>query len=410
MDKKIVSVLVLTLLFAGLAAAGDLKAMSVSYEPAPASPGSVITVWVQVKNDSIYEVEEGTIRLEPSYPLSLRSGETAEKTLGLVGAYKTLTVEYKLMVDASAVDGEHGIKVTVGEGPSKREEDFMISVLSRTPKLEIVDSSANELVPGSVTPVMLSIKNVGGSIAKDIVIKVNPERTVTSTGVVVEREIVSLGAVSNYVAKLDKGETASVELMLAVNQDASLKNYSVPVTMEYYDVNGTSKSETGYLGIKVNADADVDAVINSITPNAFPGGTSEITVDLFNIGLADARYVVVELEGANAAISEPRQFIGTLEADDFDSFNTSVTFDAGTPVGQNSLTLKIRYKDEELEEQVVTKQLQFEVLGAGQAAGAADPLGGVLGLIGLVLQLVGLYVVAKWAWPKAKGLLGKGKK
>ncbi len=410
MDKKMISMLLLAIMFAGLASAGDLKAMSVSYEPAPASPGSVITLWVQVKNDSIYEVDEGTIKLETAYPLSLRSGETAEKEIGPFGAYKTTTAEYKLLVDTAAVDGEHSIKVTVGEGQSKREEDFTISVLSRTPKLEIVDSSANELTPGSVTPVMLSIKNVGGSIAKDIVIKVNPERTVTSTGVVVEREIVSLGAVSNYVPKLDKGETAGVELMLAVNQDAVLKNYSVPITMEYFDVNGTSKSETGYLGLKVNADADVDAVINSVTPNAFPGGTSEITVDLFNIGLADARYVVVELDGPNVTISEPRQFIGTLEADDFDSFNTSITFDPTTPLGQNTLALKIAYKDEELAEQVITKPLQFEVQSVVQATGGADPLSGLLGIISTILMLIGLYAVAKWGYPKAKSMLGKRKK
>ena len=198
---------------------------------------------------------------------------------------------------------------------------------------------------------------------------------------------------------------------LAVNQGAALKNYSVPVTLEYFDQNGTAKTQTAYFGMKVTADAQVDAVVNSVTPKAFPGGTSEIVVDLFNVGLADAKYVVVEVSGEHASVEEPRQFIGTLEADDFDSFKTNVSFDAATPLGELPIALKIYYKNDELQEQAITKQLSVSIVNPGAAADmASGALMIFVGLISLALELIGLYVVAKWAYPRAKVLLGKARK
>jgi len=412
MDKRILWVFLLVLFFSGTALAGNLKVNSVSYAPAPAAPGSLITMWAQIENDSFYEAEDVVVRLQLDFPFSLQPGEVTERTLGTMAAYETTSLEFKVLVDEKARHGAHSVKVLIGEEIPIKEESFTVEVLSRTPKLEIVESSLTEISPGSVQGVMLGIKNIGGSIAKDIVLKINPERTVTSTGIVVEREIVSLGASSNYINNLDQGEKATVELTLAVNQNAELKNYSIPVTIEYFDQNGTEKTETGYLGLKVSAEAEVDAVINSITPRAFPGGNSEIVVDLFNIGLAEASYVVVELSGQNMSIAEPRQFIGTLEADDFDSFKTKVSFKPEMPVGENTLSLNIIYKDEELQERIIKKNLAVNVLNMAEATGGSVNIGGaILGLIGLVLQLVGLYVVVlKWGYPKIKEFRAKGKK
>ena len=251
--KKIILPLLFVLLLAGYAFAGDLEASSLSYDPTPVAPGSALTVWVQVKNDSIYSAEDSIVQMDTEFPFSLQTGQEAVRNIGTIGPFETKTVEYKLLVDDKATDGLHSIKILAGEETTTKETNFLINVLSRTPKLEIVGSSVDELSPGEVSPVILTIKNIGGSIAKNIVVKVNPERTVTAGGIVVEREIISLGAASKYIDNLNMGDSANVELTLAVNQDAELKNYSVPITIEYFDQNGTAKSEIEYLGVKVTA-------------------------------------------------------------------------------------------------------------------------------------------------------------
>jgi len=402
MNPKIFALLFAVLFFAGACWAGNITATSLSYDPAPVSPGSAVTVWVQVKNDSVYLSKDVVVDLVLEFPFSLQPGEEAERSIGQLGPFETATVEYKLLVDAKAINGTNTIKALTGEGFPTRTNSFAVNILSRTPKLEIVKSDTELLAPGEAQPVTLTIKNIGGSIAKDIVLKVNPDRTVTSTGIVVEREIVSLGASSNYLAYLNIGEEKDVTLTLAVNQGAARKNYSIPITMEYFDQNGTAKTGTAYLGIKVSAEAQVDAVINNVSPAAFPGGTSEITVDLFNIGLADARYAVIEISGQNADIEEPRQFIGTLEADDFDSFKTKISISPSAQIGVLPLNLKIIYKDEELNEKTIDRQLYLNVVSAAEAQGGTSPLLVLFGLASLALELIGIYVAAKWAWPKAK--------
>ncbi len=407
--RKIILPLLFVLLLAGYAFAGNIEASSLSYEPAPVAPGSALTIWAQVKNNSVYDAEDSIIQIKTEFPFTMQPGEEAVQKLGTIKPFDTVTVEYKLLVDDKAVDGFQTIKVLVGEEVPIRETSFSINVLSRTPKLEIVESNVNELSPGEIAQVMLTVKHIGGSVAKNIVLKVNPERTVTAAGVVVEREIVSLGASAKYVDKLDMDESENVEIELSVNQNAELKNYSVPITLEYFDQNGTSKTEISYLGIKVTAEADVDAVINSVTPDAFPGGKREIVAVIFNILFADAKYVVVELSGQYMNVEEPRQFIGTLEADDFDSFKTNISFDPTTPMQTIPLTLSIYYKNDSLEEMVETKQLMVSV---GNPVAGGD--GGIslilVGLISLALQLIGLYVVLKWVYPRAKTFVGNARK
>ncbi len=402
MNGKFLAISFLLLFFACYAAAGDLYMNTVSYEPAPVSSGSTMSIWTYVTNNSLYEAVDARIKADVEYPFSLQPGQTETRYIGAIESYKTVSVEFKVIVDPKASDGKYSMKFHFGEKGLYKSKEVLITVQSRTPKLEIVESDITEVSPGRATAVNLTIKNVGGSVAKNIVVKTTEDRTVTSTGVVVEREIVSLGGGANYIQFLDPDEEARVQLLLGVNQDAELKNYSVPITLEYYDVNGTAKTNTGYLGLKVTAEPDLDAVIGSVKPFAFPGMPAELTVDLFNLGLADARYIVVELEAQGIEIEEPKQFIGTLEADDFDSFKTGIKVGSNVKAGQVPITLKITYKDDKLEPRVVTKQLSMKVLNAGelQAATGGGPALIVVGLISLLLQLIGLFIVARFIYKK----------
>ncbi|MBN2067952.1 MAG: COG1361 S-layer family protein [Candidatus Diapherotrites archaeon] len=404
MKCKIFAIMLLLVFLAVNAAAGDLYINTVSYEPAPVSPGSTISVWAYVYNDSPYEAEDARIKIEMSYPFSLQPGQTAERQIGKIAEYKTVAIEYKVLVDTKVSDGKYNIPFNFGERGFFKSKDLLVQVMSRTPKLEVIETDITEITPGKITPVNMTIKNIGGSIAKNIVVKATEDRTVTSTGIVVEREIISLGGGSKYIEYLEPDEETVVELQLGVNEAAELKNYSVPITMEYYDVNGTARTNTANLGLKVTADPDVDAVVDSVRPFAFPGMEAELTVDLFNIGLADAKYVVVELEGQNVEIREPRQFIGTLEADDFDSFNTDIVVSPTAQPGETPITLRVIYKDGKLEEKVITKQLSINVLNAAELQAVAGGGFGlvIIDLISLVLQLVGLFVVAKFIYRKYK--------
>jgi len=408
MNFRFFAPVALLLLFAGIAGAANIDTNTITYEPAPVAPGGSVNVWVFVKNTAGNDAIDAMVKLEPEYPFSLLPGQSAELNIGRIAAYQTISVQYRLLVDQRAVDGTYDLRVSSGEGGLFKSTGIGIKVLSRTPKLEIVETDVAEASPGSTVQVNLTIKNVGGGIAKSIVVKTKEDRTVTTTGVVVARDIISIGAVSKYIESLGQSQDSTVQMALGINQDASLKNYSVPITMEYYDINGTARADTAYIGLKVTSKPDLDAVVGSVKPFAFPGTTAEVTVDLFNLGLADARYVVIELSGSNVAIEDPKQFIGTLQADDFDSFKTNIAFGANVQPGALPLNLKIVYKDEDFKEQTVNKTVTVKVLNAAEVQ-AATGAGGIawIGIIGLALELVGLFVAARFAYRKLKQFRAK---
>ena len=167
------------------------------------------------------------------------------------------------------------------------------------------------------------------------------DRTVTATGSVVERDVTSLGAAATNVGTINPGETKIATLKVSVSNTAIIKNYTLPILVSYNDQTGTRIESTSYVGLKVFATADLDATIKENL-------NGQITVELFNKGLGKAEFTLVELEATNATIDKPKQFIGTLGANDVDTVKTNIKYTGG----ETTLTVKISYLDSDAKQKV----------------------------------------------------------
>ncbi|MAG22299.1 MAG: hypothetical protein CL943_03275 [Candidatus Diapherotrites archaeon] len=415
--KKIIMAIAV-LLLASMVIAGDLKVDAVNYTPAPAIPGGYIDVFVHLKNDSKYLAEDlyfeidlsGGTERDSTYPFSLGTGVSETTYLSSINPHKSVLLEYRIRVDPSALDDNYIIVFNYGEGAAKKQYKYNIQVLSRKPNIEIIRSSHVQAAPGQAIDVELRIRNIGSGLAKDVLIGMEEDRTVTTTGVVVEREFSSLGASFDYLGDVAASQEKKANISMAINPDAEQKTYMIPIKVKYKDANGTSFESTTYIGLKVGQEPELDAVVSEISPTAFPGGTSEISVDLFNVGIGTAKYVVAELATETGYLDQEKVFIGTLEADDFDSFkvNLSVKPTINTSEEQ-TVNVLFKYKNQYGEDKELLKELKLEVLSIGEQqarSGAGDPVSMVIGLIALALQLLGLFVAGKWAY---KRFVKKGK-
>jgi len=177
------------------------------------------------------------------------------------------------------------------------------------------------------------------------------DRTVTATGSVVERDVTSLGAAATNVGTINPGETKIATLKVSVSNTAIIKNYTLPILVSYNDQTGTRIESTSYVGLKVFATADLDATIKENL-------NGQITVELFNKGLGKAEFTLVELEATNATIDKPKQFIGTLGANDVDTVKTNIKYTGG----ETTLTVKISYLDsdaiQKVKEIILTPEAQ----------------------------------------------------
>ncbi len=409
MKKFLIAFAVLFL--AANAAAADLVIDAVSYTPAPAIPGEYFDLYIQLKNNSKYLAEDVEFMLDLSggnernsdYPFSLGTGISNEATISSIQARKAALLEYKVRVDPSALDGSYTIVFRFNDSDAQKEYSYTINVLSRQPDIKVIDASQVAVAPGQVAELELTLRNVGTGTARDILAGIEEDRTVTTTGIVVEREFSAIGASFDYVKRLEPGKETKAVILLAVNPDAEQKTYTIPVAIKYKDANSNEYTDTSYIGLQVIQEPEIDAVVSEISPGVMPGSASEVTIDLFNVGVGTAKYVVVEISTPSGKVGQEKVFIGTLEADDFDSFKVDVKFNADIDTSKDQpLNLVLKYKNQYGEQKQVEKTVKLDGFSAAsaQAAAGADPVGMAIGLIATLLQLLGLFVAGKWGYKK----------
>jgi len=106
-------------------------------------------------------------------------------------------------------------------------------------------------------------------------------------------------------------------------------------------------------------------------PKAYPGGETTLSIDLANIASGSAYYTIVEMKSDIAEIEVDEIFIGTMDADDFDTIDFELKINEDVEAGKYPVTIKSYYKDEddksyESEDTVYIKIYTEEEILAGQ--------------------------------------------
>lgn len=332
-------ILIALVLIGGLAlAVPQLEVQSFSYDPAPAIPGSKLSVWLQVKNNSSENFNDGFVKLKldditigrGNFPFNAPIEELTKSTS--IQPFQTVTLRYVVDVSPQALSGNYKVTVSMGKGDSTYlEVAKMIDIVSRKPKIEIIDAPITQYKPGSQFEFPLKIKNLGSARAINILVGVDEDRTVTSTGTVVERPINSIGNSLHFVDEIEPLEETTVSLSLAIDNTAEVRTYTVPVTIQWQDENRNDYTETRIVGIRVIKEPDIDVSLGEIKLSETQKGVRELNVDIFNKGASTAKNVIANISIENGELlSASKVFIGTLESDDFDSFKNLIKLDQNT--------------------------------------------------------------------------------
>lgn len=182
-----------------------------------------------------------------------------------------------------------------------------------------------------------------------------------------------------YPFYLDPSETGVRAYGRISSQTDLLLEYKVRVDKDA--LNGTSKIklkyqlEAGKSWLEKTFDITVTnkprnpelvPLFSGITPIAYPGGKSELTVDIANVAPGTAYYIIVEASTLAAVIEKNKVFVGTLEADDFDSVSFELEFKNVTP-GEYPVFLKAVYKNEDYDTVVSEGNVTITLLSKKEA-------------------------------------------
>lgn len=388
MKFKIITILIFLIILMGVFGATP-EINQFSYEPTPAVPGNIITVYVQVKNLDNSVKEDVTIELKNEYPFTIE--EEKSKNIGsILGLAKGLA-QFKVYVDPSAENGDYSlpVKISTKQESTGKITNKTISISGKAPIVKVINISNYKLIPGQEKEITFELQNIGTSNAYDILIELQEDRTIATTGTIIEREITPLGSALAYMEKLEPKRKKTGKIKISVNREADLKNYTLPVIVSYRDSSGERTEKTSYIGFKIAGNVNLDLTLKEEVL-LVAGQEKEITIELFNKGAGKAEFTIVNLEADFGKFEKEKQFIGSLEPNDVDSFKTNLKINSNIKTQETTIKANIEYQD--IDATTKTIQLEIPVKVYSREDGAINlginPFSGIINLIIIIVVLI----------------------
>lgn len=147
---------------------------------------------------------------------------------------------------------------------------------------------------------------------------------------------------------------------------------------------------------KQPTNAELTPLFVDVEPFAYPTGSSELTVDIANIAPGTAYYTVVKARSPVANIKRNKIFIGTLDADDFDSVDFDLDF-KNVSSGAYPVNIEMIYKNEDWNEIKTNGTVYVDLISLKEARQRnIKPIDPLI-LIGLLIA--GILALKFIVWP-----------
>jgi len=191
--------------------------------------------------------------------------------------------------------------------------------------------------PGEYMTLWIEVYNTGTNEAKDVTFELEPEYPFSlDSNENATREYSSIPGLFTIV----------LQYKVRVDKDAVDGWNEMKIRYKIEDGNWIEKKSEIYVNKAPNK-AELTPLFVSTDPVPYPGGKTTLTVDLANIAPGSAYYTITEAECSIATIPVNKIFVGTLDADDFDSVKFDLKINDDVQPGKYPVYIKSYYKDED---------------------------------------------------------------
>lgn len=320
---------------------------------------------------------------------------TSQKSLGDIAFNSSKTVSVDLRSSSTIQPGKYSIPLTI------EYQDAASSTVSQTVyvgPVSIMDSSAQFniiLEPltgtevGSEAVFSLIVKNMG-STASAAIVEINQSSVFTP-----------IGSSRIYFDQLDAGETETRNITIGIDPSASGGYYVLPVSMMSGGNNYVQK-----VGIEVQATQEI-IVTSKTDPTTVSAGSKNVNVyvQISNVGNTPIRSVYASVLPSDnfQSVGISDKFVGTLNVDDFTTFQFAVNVAGKLQPGEYEIPVKIIFKDSTNKQHIIDKGVKVTLppFSDTQATPSATSTGfsgkkpgGILFGLGLFELILGLIVIA----------------
>jgi hypothetical protein len=344
MFGKIRSLLIiLTILsFTGVSQANigedSLKIDLIKYDPYPVNPGTDFSIWVQVKNIGENDVSGATIEFIPAYPFSMKPGESAIRTPGIIRKNDEFVYKYTLHADKNSFVGKNTLEIgyrILDNGFNKREFDIEIGsdiVDARgTVRLEKSALFPEVLMSGDSGTVTLSLKNSATEYTIKMDNKDYSMNAQIQSAQLMGNEFIEVTGDPYYNAGII-GPGDSIDLPFSI----MIKN-NTPDGTYFLDFNLKGAARLYSLNLKIPVRVDSSSIQSTLSETPAPGN---IVLNVAN-NRPNTLQAASVIPMGNATFEPAEYFIGTMEPDEI----FTVKFDMKPGNQQENLKFMLRFKN-----------------------------------------------------------------
>ena len=206
-------------------------------------------------------------------------------------------------------------------------------------------------VPGQITSIALEIEND----LNDIIENVNVALDLSSSSLPIAPYSSSS---EQSIDEIDEDDEETFNFKLIILPEAKSGVYKIPVKISY-EINGDEKESTELISLTVSSEPKITL---STDGALIKGRESLITIEIINDGIAEAKFVSIELiDPVKARInSKNYEYIGNIDSDDFDSVEYSLftEINAGSEI---LIPVMLKYKDFSNKDYTKTETLKIPV-------------------------------------------------
>jgi hypothetical protein len=391
-------ILLATFSFTGSATTEIRPTLTLDYsiEPGVFMPGDVGTIAVTLSNMATGEIyvkeDDETLDMNAYIASASLNGnseleilDTSYTDIGLLGPGDSLKLTFNVKVLDNATTGVHFVDLTIVGGSNMYDLNYRIPIKVDDRNVKVIMSNFPSTLMNEVSTISVDVVN-------------RRPNDVTSVIVTPYAEGMTFSPSDYFVGSIPKGNKSTATFTFNT-MSSEEGNTEVTFTASYFNGDNLHYSNTASKEIRIIKQSPL--VFTGIEIES-SGNKYTLSGDLNNFGITDAKNVMVSIEDTEGI--EPLQpyanyFIGTLEADDFSSFELSARV---TSQNVTSIPIIIEFRDPDNAYTAITQEISLDTT-SGVSYSSNNDEGSSLGLwLGASIIVIAILVVIGYSWKKRK--------
>ncbi|MCD6367763.1 MAG: hypothetical protein J7L45_01620 [Candidatus Aenigmarchaeota archaeon] len=205
--------------------------------------------------------------------------------------------------------------------------------------------------PGKYVTVWFEVYNTGTETAKNVTFVLEPEYPFS-----IDPNEDPVRKFSSIPGLFD------VVLKYKIRVDSNAVDGDNPIKIRYKIGNEDWVESESYIYVSKAANiAELEPIFSGADPTPTPGSETTVKIDIANIAPGSAYYTIVEANSPIADIPINKVFVGTLDADDFETVEFKMKIKENVTPGTYPIHVTTYYKDENYEKAEMNKTVYFKV-------------------------------------------------